>query len=115
MIKNILYCLIIISCSLYLTACCSKDKTCPAGNATESDFPYKLGEQLVFADSSGIVIKVKLGNQLITTPEFSIEGSCGIPRKDMGCFSSTTFSSFTGEVFSFSISLPWLRFSDASS
>lgn len=89
MVRNILFCLIIMSCALYLAACCSKDQTCPAGDASENEFPYKLGEQLIFADSFGHVIKIKLSNQLTKTAEYTEEGSCGMPRKDLNCVSST--------------------------
>ena len=92
MIKNILNCLIIMSCALYLAACCSKDQTCPAGDASENEFPYKLGEQLIFADSLGHIIKIKLSNQLTKTAEYTEEGSCGMPRKDLNCVSSTSIS-----------------------
>lgn len=90
--KDYLQILVTILFAVYLASCCSKDQTCPAGDATENEFPYKLGEQLIFADSFGHVVKVKLANQLSKTAEYTVEGTCGMPRKDLDCVASTSIS-----------------------
>lgn len=82
--------MVVLVGAFYLGSCCSEDTTCPAGGAIEADFPYKFNQVVKFADTLGNSITVRMSDKLSNSEEYIVDGSCGVPRKDLDCSSSTT-------------------------
>jgi hypothetical protein len=76
------------SAAWILSSCCSKDQNCAEGNLSLGAFPYQYNQQIVFADTSGKRIRVQLKEGFVGTPQYRIDGSCSMPRKDGTCSSS---------------------------
>lgn len=93
---KILQCITLIalgSAAWTLSSCCSKDKNCVAANASVATFPYKQGQELAFADTAGNTVSMRLADNLILSPAYTVDGSCNAMKKENDCHLSAELRS----------------------